>query len=411
MSNSTNSGTRLGAMENAPIWWPNFVAPNFTESEQLEFERYCKKILDNVTAEKGMTPWERWKATTAGEIPDRPMVHMFIDPIAVSRVLDCWSYSLKPGYDLYNYPQLFLKANLAWIARFNYDLPCVYSLWAAISMVEWGGRSKAKLMPGMMPSMIEPVVKTEADFDRVHVPDITRDGLLPPSIWAIRKQKEFMKKYGVSDVMPLTAYTEFVPYMPAVLLGMKEGFAAIKRKPELTHKHAEITTQFNIDYNKAMREAGADITISSGESGVAGLEKAKEFDKYYLRIAEESGPSNLFADSGLGVSTLELRNQTGSLGPTGWLATADNHPLDLQKRLAAEYKKIFGVLPVNAPELTPGHDPKNVEEILKKAIKTCAGPGFFQSVHLDYWATQENLDTFVRVPKEYGKELYKELRK
>ena len=401
---------RLGIVENAPRWWPDFKPPEFGEHESLEIERYCKKIVENVSKEKGMTPWERWKTTTAGEIPDRPMVHMFIDPIAVSRVLDCWSYSLEPGYDLYNYPELFVKANLAWVARFNYDLPCVYSLWAAISMVEWGGVSKAKLMPRMMPSMIDPPVKTEADLDRIHMPDITRDGFLPPSIWAIRKVKEFMNKYGVSDVMPLTGFTEFVPYMPAVLLGMKGGLAAIKRTPEFTHKIAEILTPFNIEYNKVMQEAGADITISAGESGVAGLEKAKEFDKYYLKIAKESGPNNLFADSGMGVSTLELRCQTGSYGPTGWLATADNAPLDLQKRLATEYKRIFGVLPINAPELTPGRDPKKLEEKMKQCIKTCAGPGFFISVHLDYYATQECLDTFVRTPKEYGREVYKGLK-
>jgi hypothetical protein len=398
-------------LENAPVWWPNFVAPNFTEQYQLEIERYCKKILENVTAEKGMTPWERWKATVAGEIPDRPMVHMFVDPVAVSRVLDCWSYSLKPGFDLYNYPELFLKANLAWMARFNYDIMNVYTLWGAISMIEWGGNAKAKLCPSMMPAMLEPPVKTEADLDKIHQPDITRDGFLPPSIWTLRKIKEFMNKYGVSSVMPLMGYIEFAPYDPSILLGIRNGLATVKRAPALAHKCAEILTKFNVDYDKAMQEAGADLTCSSGELGVAGLEKAKEFDKYYLKIANEGGPKHLFADSGLGVSSLEFRCKSGSYGPTGWFATADTHPPELQRRLATEYKKVFGVLPFNAPELTPGRDPKKLEEMLKQCIKTCAGPGFIQTIHLDYWSTQANLDTFVRVPKEYGKELYKEIKK
>ncbi|MEM2969546.1 MAG: uroporphyrinogen decarboxylase family protein [Candidatus Bathyarchaeia archaeon] len=401
---------RLGILEDAPRWWPNFVPPEFTETDQLEIERYCKKIVENVVNEKGMTPWERWKALTAMQIPDRPMVHMFIDPIAISRVLDCWSYSLKPGYDMYNYPELFVKANLAWVAKFNYDLPCVYTLWAAISMVEWGGSSKAKMVPTLMPTSIDPPVKTDDDWDRIHLPDVHRDGLLPASLWAIRKTKEFMKKYGVSDLMPLMGYTEFCPYPPAILLGMKGSLVAIKRRPELAHKAAELLTQFNIDYDKAMREAGADITISSGELGVAGMEQGKLFDKYYLRIAKEAGPNHLFADSGMGVSSLEYRCQTGSIGETGWLATTDN-PIELQKRLAREYKKVFGVLPINAPALTAQGDPKKLEETLKNTIKTCAGPGFFQTVHLDYWATQENLEIFVNTAKIYGKEIYKELRK
>jgi hypothetical protein len=403
--------SRVGILENAPKWWPNFEAPEFSEMDQLEMERYCNKILSNVAAEKGMTPWERWRATVAGEIPDRPMVHMFVDPVGVSRVLDCWSYSLKPGFDLYNYPELFVKANLAWYARFGTDILNVYTLWGAISMIEWGGNSKAKMCPTMMPAMIDPPIKTEADLDKIHLPDINRDGFMPPSIWALRKIKEFMNKYGVSSVMPLMGYTEFCPYPPSILLGMKEGFAACKRNPELSHKVAAICTEFNINYVKAMKDAGADLQCSSGELGVAGLEKAKEFDKYYLKVANAGGPNHLFADSGLGVSSLEFRCKSGSYGPTGWFATADTHPLELQRRLATEYKKIFGVLPFNAPELTPGRDPKKVEELLKNTIKVCGGPGFFQTIHLDYWSTQENLDTFVRVPKEYGKELYKELKR
>jgi hypothetical protein len=408
---STHSGTRIGALENPPIWWPHFVGPSFTEFEQAECERYCKKIIENVAAEKGMTPWERWRATVAGEIPDRPMVHMFVDPIGVSRVLDSWSYSLKPGFDLYNFPQMFMKANLAWIARFPADIMNVYTLWGAISMIEWGGNSRAKMMPRMMPSMIEHAVKTEADLEKIHLPDINQDGFLPPSIWTLRKIKEFLKKYDVASVLPLMGYIEFAPYDPAVLMGIKGGLVAIRRDPGLTHKCAEIETQFNINYDKAMQEAGADLTCSSGELGVGGLERAKEYDQYYQRIANAGGPNHMFADSGLGVSVLEFRNKSGSYGPTGWFATADNHPLELQRRLATEYKKVFGVLPFNAPDLTPGHSIQNEEEMLKNTIKVCAGPGFLQTIHLDYWSTPEHLDAFVRVPREYGKELYKGLRK
>ncbi len=68
-------------------------------------------------------------------------------------------------------------------------------------------------------------------------------------------------------------------------------------------------------------------------------------------------------------------------------------------------------MPINAPALTAQGDPKKLEETLKNTIKTCAGPGFFQTVHLGYWATQENLEIFVNTAKIYGKEIYKELRK
>jgi uroporphyrinogen-III decarboxylase len=398
---------RLGILEDAPRWWPDFKPPEFTEEDQSEIERYCRKIVENVGKEK-ITPWERWKTTTSLGIPDRPIIQMFADPCAVSRVLDCWSYSLKPGYDMYNYPKLFVKANLAWVAKFNYDMPCVYTLWAAISMVEWGGSSKAKLLPEMMPASIDPPIKTEADWDRIHVPDIHRDGLLPPSIWAMRKIKEFMKKYDLSKVIPLMGFTEVAPY-PAVLIlmGIKKGLAAIKREPEhVHHRAAELLLQFNIEYVKAMQEAGADVTVSAGELGVGGLERGKPFEKYFLELIRAVGPNHLFLDSVMGEPQLEHRCETGSIG-TGWICTTDI-PFDLQRRLATKYKKVFGVQAVNPPELT--RKPSEVAENTKKAIKTCAGPGFFIVCNQDYYSKIENLDTYVKTAKEYGREVYKELK-
>jgi hypothetical protein len=91
------------------------------------------------------------------------------------------------------------------------------------------------------------------------------------------------------------------------------------------------------------------------------------------------------------------------------MATADTTPMEVIKRVGNECKLAFGVLPCNAPDLT--RDAKHVDEILKNAIKVCGGPYYFQSIHLDYWATQECLDQFVRTPKEFGKEFYASLKK
>jgi hypothetical protein len=70
--------SRVGVLENAPPWWPNFKPPEFTEEDLCEFERYCMKIVENVQKEKGMTPWERWKTTLE------------------------WAYLIGPSYTCFN---------------------------------------------------------------------------------------------------------------------------------------------------------------------------------------------------------------------------------------------------------------------------------------------------------------------
>ncbi len=57
-----------GSMENAPKWfntlWTMLEFP-FSEEEELEIERFCQKIKQNIEKDK-MTPWERWNAMVKG---------------------------------------------------------------------------------------------------------------------------------------------------------------------------------------------------------------------------------------------------------------------------------------------------------------------------------------------------------
>ena len=402
---------RLGIVEDAPLWWPNWKAREFTEKDQCEIERYCRKIVENVSKEKGMTPWERWKTTLALGIPDRPIVWMLVDPCAVSRALDCWSGSFKPGYDMYNYPESFVKANLAYVAKFQHDQVCAYTLWGAITMVEWGGSCRVRMSPNMQPAPIDPPVKTEADWDRIHMPDVHRDGFLPLSIWAFRKIKEFMNKYGVSEVMPLMTFTEIVVDLGAVciLMGMRWGMAAMKRTPELCHKACKLLLTHNIDFIKAMQEAGADISMSSKENNWQGLEVAKQFQKYDVELAKAVDRGNhIFLGSTVGDAGAELENQcaVGGYG-TGWYLPNDI-PYDVQRRVATKYKKVFLCETTKVPLLT--RKASDVAESVKQGIKACAGPGFVVATNQDAHATIENLDTYVRTAKEYGREVYKGLK-
>jgi uroporphyrinogen-III decarboxylase len=398
---------RVGVLENGPPWWPNWKEPEFTEEDLCEIERYCKKIVENVSKEKGMTPRERLKTTLELGIPDRPLVYSGILNVAVARVLDCWSDSLKPGIDMWWYPKLCLKAHLAWVARFNTDFPWPYIF--SYGETEWGGSSRAKLLPYAAMAGIDPPIKTEEDWDIIHVPDPNRDGYYPVNIWLVRKTKEFMNKHGVSDVMPL--HGAFCPSSVDVanhIIGLKRFFAALKREPEAVHRVAKMDLPFRIKYAKAMLEAGADFLMCCSFGGVAGIETYKQFDKWNIEVVKRVGASNFLWGFGFDQSpTLEYMCETGSM-PMGWTGGYET-PIELARRVATKYNKVFtntfdALIAVHGP-------PDKIVETVKKNITVGAGPGYmFSAPVADYWIPQEHNDLVVKTAKEYGREVYKGLK-
>jgi uroporphyrinogen-III decarboxylase len=400
---------RLGVLENAPPWWPNFKPPEFTEEDLCEIERYCKKIVENVSNEKGMTPWERWRVTKELGIPDRPLVYNMPLNLAVSRVLDCWSDSLKPGIDMWWYPKLCLKGNLAWVARFNVD--CIWPYVFTYGEVEWGGSSRAKLLPYTAMAAIDPPIKTEEDWDRIHVPDVHRDGFYTPYLWMVRKTREFMSKHGLTKVVPLQAAFCGESWGAGVILkGLKHWLVDVKRNPEMVHKCAELDLPFRIQYAKAVLEAGqTDLLGCCAWPGIAGLEPYKPFDKYQLEVTKAIGATNFVWMYGFDQSsTLEYQCQTGSM-PMGWFGTHDT-PREIVRRVATKYGKVFAnyfdpLIAVHGP-------PAKIADTVKDYVKTLAGPGYiFIHSAVDYWTPQEYVDLVVKTAKEYGAEVYKGLQK
>jgi len=395
---------RLGILENAPPWWPNFKPPDFTEEDLREMERYCTKIVENLKEEE-MTPWERWKVTMQLGIPDRPVVFNMPLMLAVSRALDCWSDSLKPGIDMYHYPKLALKAHFIWNARFNIDT--LYPYPYTYGDTEWGYQSRAKLLPYAAPAWVDPPLRTPDDFDKIHLPDMKRDGFYPAYFWTLRKAKEFMKKYGIP--MPLHAAFCGDPYStPSILRGLKQYVMDIKRNPDLMKKCVEIATKHVVNYGKACLEAGADVMGCCAWSGIAGLEAYKPYDKYQIEAVKAIGADKFVWMYGFDQSpTLEYQCQTGSM-PIGWYCTHET-PIELSRRVATKYKKIFAnffdpLIVVHGP-------PEAIIDTVRKNINVGAGPGFiFLHSAVDYWCPLEYVELVVKTAKEYGKEVYKGLR-
>ena len=409
MGKTAPATERVGELENAPPWWPHWKEPDFTEEDLCEIERYCKKIVENVSKEKGMTPRERWKTTLELGMPDRPFVAIQQCNLPVSRVLDCWSDSLKPGIDLHWYPKLCLKGHLAWTARFNHDWVHPYIF--TYGETEWGGSSKGKVLPYAAPAQTEAPIKTEADFETIHVPDFNRDGFYPPYLWMVRKIKEFMKKHGVADIMPMKADFCAAPSIAGYILrGIKQYMVDVKRNPEMARRCAELDLKFKIQYGKAVLEAGADFMGCCSFGGFMGLEtyKKADVDKYDLALAKALPPKSFTYQFGFDQSpSLEYMCQTGSM-VLGWICDPAT-PMEMQRRVATKYNKIM--MPVTESLILLRGPPEAIIEHMKNNIKQGAGPGYSFSLAVgDYVSRSEYIDLAIKTAKEYGAEVYKGLK-
>jgi hypothetical protein len=404
----TEEKSRVGILENAPPWWPNFKPPEFTEEDLCEIERYCKKIVENVSNEKGMTPMERWKVVKEHGIPDRPPVYTATIAINVSRALDCWSDSLKPGIDMWWYTKLLLKAYFAWTARFGNEWIHPYIL--SYGFPEIGGSSRAKLVPYAAIAMIDPAIKTEDDWDRINIIDVHRDGFFPPYLWLLRKLREFMKKHGVADVVPLWGNFCAGAFggTQETLFGLKAGWIALRRNPEILHKGTKLNIKKILAFAKAVKDIGVDQLSVCDWPSIAGLEAYKPFDPYKLEETKAVTPPGHISMNAFDSSpTLEYMCQTGSIG----MAFGCTHetPKELCRNIATKYNKVFALYP--DPLIFASGPGDRIVATVKDYIKTCAGSGYlFVANATDYWTPQENIDLAVKTAKEYGAEVYRGLK-
>jgi uroporphyrinogen-III decarboxylase len=392
-----------GFMEDAPKWfntpWTKLDFP-FSEEEELEIERYCQKIKQNIEKDK-MTPWERWKAMVAGQEVD--MIHVQIHPETTYSIkaLDGYADAVKP-IDSFKHPKLFLKAHLASIARFGSHVPQIYSY--SYGESEWGG--KAKYLERAHPVMIESGVKTPEDVDRLVVPDPRKDGAYPGMLWMIHNMKAAFKKYGLGDMIPVGASCCTPPewIVGQSMRGLKVGFLEPMKNPDLWHKEIRKTTDFAIQYAKALREAGADIVWCCQHHSAWSPQVFKDHIAQYCGEFAKKGPLDGWAYAGNQEAHVQIAADAGAYEPVQFLQFATETPVEAMRKFTKEINKAYICCEPDKAILT---DLPTLEATVKQHIKigtSTPGVGFGMAVGaIDYWTPPQNVDAFIKYVKQYGK--------
>jgi len=194
-----------------------------------------------------MTPKERFNALMWGKDKDRMATMLWGGQPYVARCYDGFREALVP-IDIYQYPKLYVKAMIAYAARFSVD--CIP--FHAINYGEdlWGGQSKMieygnPIMEG------EPPIKTMDDLEGIVIPDPLKDGLYPGYIWAFREFKRIFDKYNIPHPIwgSLCVGPVLMPMM--AMLGMEKFSINLRKNPALIKRCCEVATEWLIRYGRA----------------------------------------------------------------------------------------------------------------------------------------------------------------
>ena len=234
----------------APYWYNTPMEDldfEWSPEEKVEIERYCEKIKKNIEEEGGMTPRERLRATFFGEDKDRMTFGYNGANVYPPRVLDSYSDAIKP-IDVYRYPKLLVKSQMATVARFGLDWAFFHNINYGEDM--WGGQSKM-IEYGHPVLSGSPPIKTMEDLEGMPIPDPYKDGLYPGYLWAMREYKRILDEYEIPH--PIWGSICVGPTLTAqmAMLGWAEFVIALRKNPELARKCLEIVTEWLIRYGKA----------------------------------------------------------------------------------------------------------------------------------------------------------------
>lgn len=362
----------------------------FAADDRIKIDKLMKQIKNNVAQER-ITPVERLRITEQFKIPDRAL--MWLSSMEHnSRAIGATIREILKD------PKKAILADLATLAKYGCDTVTCYADPHIIGTEEIG--SKIIYPEDSTAIFKEFLVKEPRDISKLEIPDPYKDGKIPKVLQIIK----FLHDKIGEEVVVWQNLTG-----PFGYAGDLRGYSEIMKDfilhPESVHELMEFCTDVAITITKAVKDAGATVTIPF-DAMAAPEFVGKEFYMKFIFPYEKKTCQTLkplgtyFAIDG---DTTEIIEEYASMGAKGIFLQP---PTDFSKG-----KKLIGGKVVLCASMTKGGGemasgtPEEIKNIVKKTIKIVApnGGSIIGSGVIPVNCSYENVMAFVEAVEKHGK--------
>jgi len=401
---------QFGNLKGAPDWWGKPLRDldfEWSKEEKLEIERYCEKILKNVS-EEDMTPLQRLKATWEGKPRDRVFFHVLHGNVFGGRILDGYADAIKP-IDIFRNPKLWVKVNLANMARYKLDYANAYGITYGEEM--WG--ANAKMIEYGNPVIVgEPKIKSIESLEGIEVPDPEKDGLYPGYLWANRELRRIYDEYGLSKVLPIMPRICGDPH--SIVMMYMTGWAPfvmnMRKNPELNRRCLDLATEFEIRYGRAVAKAArADGLYMCSMTGAQAAKGNEWLADYWAKVGKALAPTKAYLmyayGFGLAAQWIPILVERGALGPGNFSGGLHDYQCDYKTMIDLHRKHNLYIASMNKDTTLLDGPVEAIEEEIKHLLELGKSyPKFCLAIGMvDYLTPPSHLDAAIAAAKKYGK--------
>jgi len=248
-----------------------------------------------------------------------------------------------------------------------------------------------------VPAVSAPIVQTEEDEEKLIKPSVGdgRTGIYVETICEAKKL--------ITD-RPVFAGILGPFSLAGRLMDMTEIMVLCYDEPELVHRVLSKVTQFQIEYGKAMKEAGADgIVIAEPAAGMLTPAMMGEFSSPYIKQIIDAIETDecVFIYHNCGNSTMTLTKEILS---TGAKAYHFGNAIDLSEMIKLIPSDCLVMGNVDPTEEFRNGTPESITVVTKTVLQKCSTyPNFILSSGCDIPPASkiENIDAFFNTAKEF----------
>ena len=297
-------------------------------------------------------------------------------------------------------PEKTAEALLSGWREIGYD--AIYAGWeSSFNLLAEAMGCIMRYPEGDVPQVIERIVHSPSDLDKVVVPDPYSTGRLPIHL----KTVELIKK-AVGDDVPLFSYVPGPFTLAGQLYDVDQLLRMTVKDPRFLHALIELTTAASVRYAEANIDAGVDVIVVSDPTASPSLISPKSFDTFAAPGIREiydtaTGKGAVISLHICGQTTpiLELMCETGAQ------ILEIDHPVDLAKAKEQVGERVCLQGNIDPADALLLGTPEAVDQAARRCIEQAADGGRFilsSGCEIPPHAPIANICAMVQAAQRYG---------